>query len=216
MSGQKHVVEQGECLSSIAAHYRLPDYKAIYDSPDNSDFRKKRPNPNVIYPGDEIVIPRAKKLAIDTGNSYTFVAKLPTIKLRLNVFDDIGATPTKADYELRIPGEPEPITGSLAGGLLETMISARVRQAHLIIRSAETGRTIDELDLVLGALDPVETVSGAQMRLQRLGFDCGPVSGEMNPATEAALRLFQRVNQLTEDGACSAATQAKLKDLAGV
>jgi N-acetylmuramoyl-L-alanine amidase len=218
MSSKKHVVRQGECLSSIAAHYGLLDWRFIYDSPENQGFKSKRPNPNLIYPGDEVVIPtrRDKSVPVGSATEQKFTVTRPKTKLMLRVFDGVGAPPTKADYQLFVDGVPEPFTGSLAGGLLETKIPARASRARLVIRSADTGATIDELELLLGGLDPVETVSGMQMRLRRIGYDCGPATGEMTPATEAALRLFQRRHQLTEDGACSAETQAKLKSLVGV
>jgi hypothetical protein len=41
-----HIVKKGECLSSIAYHYMLPDWHIIYDHPQNAEFKAKRPNPN--------------------------------------------------------------------------------------------------------------------------------------------------------------------------
>lgn len=215
---QKYVVRQGDCLSSIAAHFGLPNWHVIYDAPDNKDFKKKRPNPNLIYPGDELVIPDTKpgNESIDTGSVHTFQVTLPLTDLKLKVFDDIGDEPTKANYELRILGLPEPITGALANGLIDTKIPAWARQGHLVITSAEDGSIIEKVDLQLGGLDPVDTISGAQIRLQQIGFDCGPITGEMTPAMEGTLRLFQRVYKLTEDGTLNAATQDKLKEIYGV
>ena len=51
-----HVVKQGECLSSIAHACGFASYKPVYEHADNADFRKKRPDPAVIFPGDEIAI----------------------------------------------------------------------------------------------------------------------------------------------------------------
>lgn len=55
----EHTVKAGECLSSIAASYGFRDYRTICDHPSNAAFRAKRPNPNLIYPGDVVMIPVA-------------------------------------------------------------------------------------------------------------------------------------------------------------
>ena len=52
-----HIVRAGENLTAIARKYGYSDWKTIYDHARNADFRKKRPNPNVIMPGDEIYVP---------------------------------------------------------------------------------------------------------------------------------------------------------------
>ena len=52
-----YTVAQGDCLSSIALHHGYADWRKIYNHADNADFRRLRPNPNCIYPGDSIYIP---------------------------------------------------------------------------------------------------------------------------------------------------------------
>ena len=49
-----YVVQQGDYLSRIALRFGFADWRAIYDHADNASFRKKRPNPNLIKPGDVI------------------------------------------------------------------------------------------------------------------------------------------------------------------
>ena len=51
-----YTVLQGDCLSSIAKKHGFADWRVIYDHPNNSEFKKKRPDPNLIYPGDVIVL----------------------------------------------------------------------------------------------------------------------------------------------------------------
>ena len=58
--GDYYTVQQGDCLSSIAQNFGFPDYATIYRDPENAAFRKKRPNPNVICPGDILYIPDNK------------------------------------------------------------------------------------------------------------------------------------------------------------
>jgi hypothetical protein len=52
-----HTVRPGENLSLIARKYGLKSWKDIYRYDANSDFRDKRPNANLIFPGDVVVIP---------------------------------------------------------------------------------------------------------------------------------------------------------------
>ena len=54
---QQHMVKEGECLDSIALDHGFADWRTIYDHPKNTDLRSKRPDPNVIHPGDKLFIP---------------------------------------------------------------------------------------------------------------------------------------------------------------
>ena len=54
-----HIVQQGENLTVIARKYGIPDWRTIYNHPNNLAFRSKRPNPNLIFPGDQFFIPNA-------------------------------------------------------------------------------------------------------------------------------------------------------------
>jgi hypothetical protein len=52
-----YTVQPGDNLSLIAKKNGLPSWQAIYNSPDNAGFRAKRPNPNLIFPGDVVMLP---------------------------------------------------------------------------------------------------------------------------------------------------------------
>ncbi|HEY6945459.1 MAG TPA: LysM domain-containing protein, partial [Candidatus Acidoferrum sp.] len=54
---ETHIVEQGEHLSQIAKKYGFPDYKIVWDHPENADLKKLRKNPNILFPGDQVFIP---------------------------------------------------------------------------------------------------------------------------------------------------------------
>ena len=58
---------------------------------------------------------------------------------------------------------------------------------------------------------PVETVLEAQIELHRRGFSCGSIDGVMGLQTAAALRAWQRANDLNETGTLDRATQAQLQ-----
>jgi LysM repeat protein len=57
-----HTVKKGETLGKIAKKYGAKDWKYIYNAPANAKFRKTRPDPNTIEPGDKIVIPPTKAM----------------------------------------------------------------------------------------------------------------------------------------------------------
>jgi hypothetical protein len=52
-----HVVKRGENLTAIARKYGIPDWRTIYNHPNNRAFRIRRPDPNLILPGDQLFIP---------------------------------------------------------------------------------------------------------------------------------------------------------------
>ena len=57
MTTRVHKVEPGESLYSIAHKYGIACWQSIYEHPDNADLRRRRPNPHVLHPGDEVRVP---------------------------------------------------------------------------------------------------------------------------------------------------------------
>jgi hypothetical protein len=54
---KNYTVVSGDTLTAIARKHGFSDWRTIYNDPSNAPFRAKRPNPDRIFPGDEIVIP---------------------------------------------------------------------------------------------------------------------------------------------------------------
>ena len=72
-----YTVKQGEYLSKIAKSFGFADYKAIWDHPENAEFKKKRKNPNILYPGDNLFIPakEGKEISGVTEQRHRFQVK---------------------------------------------------------------------------------------------------------------------------------------------
>src|SRR5262245_53452531 len=88
-----HVVKQGECLSSIAAKYGFVDWRTIYDHPNNTDIKQQRPDPNLLFPGDQLFIPprETKHEAGGTESKHRFTLKATKTLLRLRLQDQAWA-----------------------------------------------------------------------------------------------------------------------------
>ena len=52
----KYAIRAGDTLTSIAAQFGIPNWQALYHDPANAAFRALRPNPDVIAPGDILLI----------------------------------------------------------------------------------------------------------------------------------------------------------------
>lgn len=207
-----HKVSQGECLSSIAKRYGFTDYRVIYNHPSNAAFKQKRPNPNVIFPGDIIVIPdnELKEEPGATEKKHVFKLKRDEVKLRLIVKDDQDNSFANTRYELKI--DDLRFTGKTGGdGKIEQEIPADARTGELAVFPSDDVVAIFSLEL--GELDPVEENTGVQARLNNLGFHCGAVDGMIGPMTQGAIRSFQKKNGLPETGNADTATRNKLKQV---
>jgi N-acetylmuramoyl-L-alanine amidase len=209
-----HTVSQGECLSSIAREYGFSSYRTIYDHPNNAEFKRKRPNPNVIYPGDTLYIPDKdlKEESKATEKKHHFKLKKEIVKLRVVLKDDQDQPYANMSYQLKV--DDHVFKGTTGGdGKIEQEIPADARAGELAVFRSGTQDVIAFFPLELGELDPVEESTGIQARLNNLGFDCGAVDGIIGPLTQDALRLFQEKYGLTVTGTADATTREKLREL---
>ena len=214
-----HIVQQGECLTSIAHRYGFSDWKAIYDHPDNADLKKARPNPHSLFPGDELQIPdrkeATKKVSATTEQRHVFKVKRPHVLLRVVVKDEEDKPLAGKAYELVVSGEKR--KGTTDGdGIVEQKVDPSADSAELTVFLADDPKGEHfHWDVRIGHLDPVEEVTGVQARLNNLGFWCGELTGEVNAETLAALKGFQDVAGMKPTGKLDDATRKKLVEMHG-
>jgi peptidoglycan hydrolase-like protein with peptidoglycan-binding domain len=211
-----YLVRQGDCLSSIAKTYGFADYQTIYQRPENAGFREKRPNPNIIFPGDVLFIPdlETKQVPKPTDQRHIFRTKGPIVKLRLCLKDDLHQPYKNTKYQLRVDNQHW--DGSTDGkGMVVQQIPADGAEGEITI--FPNGCSPDEgyaFTLQLGALDPIEEMSGVDARLINLGF--GPVGAEdslSDDEREQALEAFQNKFGLEVTGELTDETRNKLREL---
>lgn len=205
-------VVQGDCLATIARKYGFADWRTIYNHPQNTDFRSRRTNPNIIFPGDQIYVPDLDSGEQDaaTDQRHTYVISSPLTTIRIRVQDEKGVPFAGMEYRLQIDGETR--TGKIGGdGLIESQIPATAQNGELTVFFRNDDYDDCTWSLTLGCLDPVEEVSGVQARLNNLGCICGAVDGIAGPRTASAIRTFQGRMSLPVTGAIDNALREKLR-----
>ncbi len=156
---------------------------------------RKRPDPNVIAPGDELFIPDPdeKNVPCSTGSRHRFVCRAkPNVKLRLVLRDPQGKAIGNVAFSL-VVGKEEVQGTTGDDGLIECEVSSDVSNATLQIKKWRVS-----WNLAIGHLDPSDDggemalITGVQARLNNLGYHCGPVDGVCSSRTITALKRFQR------------------------
>jgi N-acetylmuramoyl-L-alanine amidase len=200
----KHIVVAGECMSSIAKTYGFT-WDVIYNHPKNAKLREKRPDPNVLFPGDVVAIPEAIPIKVQrqTGRVHELKVVVPRAILRLKLMLD-GEPLANETYELLID-QHEQICGTTDGdGFINEKLSPDAKSVRLFV-----GEERVERELRLGHVDPVDSIAGLQQRLNNLGFTC-PSTGELCDRTRGAFQAFQQQNSLEVSDAPNQATFDKL------
>jgi hypothetical protein len=212
--GYLYRVAQGDCVANIAEQCRFANWRTIYFDPRNNDLRRKRPNPNILFPGDEIYIPDRDpgEKSAATDQKHTYVLKRQPVKIRLRIRDRNGVALGNKEYRLKI-GDRTYEGRTDSDGLIEQEIAPTANQGELTVFFDEDQDDYEDCTwpLQLGAMDPIDEVSGIQGRLNNLGISCGAVDGITGPRTKAAIREFQSRVGLSVTGAIDDTLRAKLQ-----
>jgi len=205
----QYTIKEGDCLTSLAQRHGL-SWQKIWDHPNNSDLKRRRRDPNILYPDDVVFIPE-KEEKQETGSTeqkHQFRKKGVPAKVRLRLMRH-GQPRANESYVLQVDGNF--LTGTTdADGKLEQSIPPNARKGKLFV-----GKKREEYPLNLGHMDPLDELAGVQKRLNNLGFHCGPANGVWGPQTTDALKAFQRKQNLTESGEADEATKNKLIEIYG-
>jgi hypothetical protein len=133
--------------------------------------------------------------------------ELQPFKIKLTL-DNVALA--DAAYELLVDGHT--LVGKTGGdGVLEQQIPKAASSA--LIRLKEHDVTF-RLRLTQGLQD-AEELTGVQRRLQNLAYYEGALHGELDEATVASLKMFQREQSLDVTGEADGPTKSKLKDMFG-
>ncbi len=164
-----HVVQQGEHLPAIAAANGFSDPRTIFDHPDNAELKAERKDPNILFPGDVVVIPDREKReeAASTETRTRFTTSAQRLLLRLRVLD--------------VSGKPVEGVAFLEGGVMLAQ-DGEIREAPIAADRTKDTASLPaspprenelEFPLAIGELDPIKTPSGVRDRLNNLGYFAG-------------------------------------------
>lgn len=211
---QKHIVRDGDCISSLAALYGFKDGSALYDHPENRHLKKKRPNPDLLHPGDVLAIPdpEPKRVSCATGQQHRFEVSRPSKRLHLRLQQHDGQPLKGLAYELHCAGTVK--KGTLTEeGVLDEKIPADAHEAVLCVDGTRRQLLIGHLNPLYDADD--DGVTGMQARLTNLGYAPGPIDGDLGPRSRASLRRFQAEHELEPTGELCEKTRKKLEERHG-
>jgi len=180
-----YVVQQGDCIASIA-HSAGHLWQNIWDHADNAEVKNARKNPNALLPGDRLVVPEReiKLVTAATDQRHTFIRKDAYFKFRM-IVERYQQPLASKQYVLTIDGRIYQGTTN-SSGLLEVALPPNAQSGTLRIPAENL-----ECQLEFGCLDPLDQISGAQARLQNLGYYHGEISGEMDADLREAIEIFQ-------------------------
>ena len=210
-NGKKYVVRQGDCLSSIAKRSGFL-WQTIWEHSENSDLRNLRRDPNILYPGDILTIPpiQLKSISCPTEATHHFVKKTASTKLKMRLLQE-GEPRSNVSYIFRVDGNTEEGKTD-ADGFLEIPIPTNAVSGKLSI--LDKGEIVEEYEVELGHLDPLNEITGIQKRLKNLGFDCQETN-QMDDKTKAAVANFRSKHNLEGNSLIDQTLIEKLKTVHG-
>ncbi len=195
-----------DTIPSLALYFGF-FWKTLWNHPENAELKAARKNPNVLLSGDKVFIPdlQQKYESRPTDAQHRFRRKGDPAKISIKLMRR-GKPRANVPYVLDI-GE---ITcqGTTDGeGMIHEAVPGDVGSGILTLNNGK-----EKYKVRLGALDPVDSVSGVQQRLINLGYPLKE-TGDLDVATVRALSRFQSKYHLTVTGKIDDPTTAKLSEI---
>ena len=203
---KQHTVRSGDCISSLA--YDNGFFAGtLWDLPENALLKELRDNMNVLIPGDIVHIPDKRQKEHHGSTDARHIFRRRGVPARLAVRIMRGGYPrSNTPYVLTV--DRHKLHGFTdANGEITIPILPNAESGLLQVGS---GEDIDKYPLLLGHLQPSDTVLGVQARLRNLGYSCGDEDGHLGVRTKAAICDFQQHHRLVVTGEMDAAFLAFL------
>jgi hypothetical protein len=137
--------------------------------------------------------PPAATAFVAPGNEHYNVLRLPGHYIDMVLRYEYGERLALVRYELEVSGIT--IKGQTdEKGRFQAKVPAKKVEGKLTIWLVENDpEACLTLPILINGLPPVTETGGVQARLNNLGLNAGPVTGEMNETTKAAIIEFQEL-----------------------
>lgn len=195
-----YVIKQGDYLVKLA-HELGFDLATILDHEKNAELKKKRPNPNVLYPGDVLFIPEPTPPAtpVAQGTSNDYGATVPTVKVTL-VLEGDGKP--MANQACEVEGLPETSATTDGQGEVTFEVPVNVREFTVTLTGTDY-----QYQVMVAHVDPPTEQSGIRQRLTNLGHYRRASDPEDAEAYAGAVASFQQASGLPQTGEVDDATR---------
>jgi len=203
-------VRTGECLNVIADRFGFL-WQTLWNHPKNERLKTERKDPNILLPGDRVFIPekRPRDESAATARRQRFRRKGVPSRMKIRLQRCGSAEPyANRRYILNVDGILS--EGTVDGdGNVSLPIPPGTRKALLTVGEGEAR---ERFDLEFGAIDPPDSIRGAQQRLRNLGYLSGEPKEKWDPGSESALVRFQAQHVVTGDEEPSGVFDEKTKE----
>ncbi len=210
----RHVVAPGECMWTLA-HDHGYDQDTLWAA--NAALKEQGRLPNVLAPGDVVVLPAKdapKHEDARPGTRVTIEVTAVLPRARLWFQDAEGKPRSGLGFVARVvttDGTEQVWEGTTDGsGGLDESVPADSRTLTVVLKVEPEPQPFH---FRFGHLDPLKTISGVQGRLLNLGYPCDKERGELGPVTRRSLRDFQAEHELPSTGKDDDATRGKVETL---
>ncbi len=181
-----------ELIARTAPAFSVAD---VQDHPKNSHLFRTRTT-YLLKTGDVIWIPdeapERRWFSVKAGSKATFVVNQKRRPFRVLIRYPEGGAVKNTAFVLSV-GELT-LEGTTDGdGMMSLQLPIDATQAEVAIDGFRK-------KIEIGALEPIHVTKGYQGRLRNLGYATGPIDGVVGPKTRAAIRRFQRVEELEQTG----------------
>ncbi|MGE0438839.1 MAG: peptidoglycan-binding domain-containing protein [Gemmatimonadales bacterium] len=181
----RHKVKPGEHLFRIAREHGFRTIRPLVDDPGNAELLRRRVNPATLVEGDEVVIPAFDPKEADAATGRFNVFSVAGSGLFLNLRLQTTERRPLADRAFRLvmaevdPAGPKaaaPDDGvTTAKGEVSVEISIFDIEGELVVRAAKDPASppAETIKLLVGLLEPANTIRGQQVRLNNMGYFAG-------------------------------------------
>lgn len=182
---EPHKVKPGEHLFRIARDNGFRSIRPLTEDPANAALLRQRVNPATLLVGDEVVIPvfepKQAEGAVGRFNLFTLAGSGLFLNLRLQTTErrplaNRAFRLVMAEVAPAGPKAAAPEVGVTTGkGEVSAEISIFDIEGELVVRASDDAASapVETIKLLVGLLDPPNTIRGQQVRLNNMGYFAG-------------------------------------------